>query len=168
MAQTNLKGRYYEIVHEFGDPDTPHGLPPFAKFMSGKFDSFDIGESDPKADHSIAIVARLVPFLNGNGITEVFVYGGASRTGGHEVNLRLAEDRRDRIIAELTQLGGDDIFIHIEPVDNTDLREREGVPLGTERKRHRRVLVVFDISNLPDSALTGFVEPPPGLNEETD
>jgi hypothetical protein len=166
MAKTDLKGRYYERLRTLDTPPPPP-FPQSNRFLFALFDSFDVAESELKIDHTIAIVARLLPFvLQKNGISEVFLFGQASHTGSHAFNLNLALEREGSLFVGLTSAGFPSTGINFaRPDDSVDLHE--GDPLG-EHKRFRRVVLVCDATGIPDSDIDNLFPDPPGLNDEAD
>jgi hypothetical protein len=166
MAKTDLKGRYYERLRTL---DAPPSLPfpQSNRIFFAVFDSFDVAESELKIDHTIAIVARLLPFvLQKNGISEVFLIGGASHTGSHAFNFELAGDREGSLFVGLTSAGFPSTgILFMRPDDFRDLHEAG--PVG-EHKRFRRVALVCDATNIPDSDIDNLFPDPPGLFDEAD
>jgi hypothetical protein len=153
--KTDLPGRYYE---KFGKS----GLT-FLAF----FDSFDVGESEPKIDHTIAIIARLQPLLQDQGFPPIKVFGQASHTGAHDFNLKLAKDREFRLILDLTTLTDNPIPAEtINPIDpdSVDLHEDSEVK---EHKRFRRAGLQIMLADL-SQALPVLIDPPSDLDHEAD
>jgi hypothetical protein len=170
MAKTDVKGRYYERLRTFDTPVEPPFPPKVNKVFFAFFDSFDVAESEVKIDHTIAIVARLVPLLNDNGITELFAFGQASHTGAHAFNKKLAEDRRDRLTLEVLQngFGGASEIALITPMPSDNVFDlHENLPVG-EHKRFRRVVLMCDGTNIDDSAVDNLFPDPPDLQTEAD
>ncbi len=159
--KTDLPGRFFEFVQttESTDPNVP------SQRYVAVFDSFDVGESELKLEHFMALTARVVPLLQELGISDIFVAGAASHTGSHKFNVELAIARRQALEFALLESGFADILqaTEIEPTVGT-LHEDLAVQ---EHKRHRAAGIFFDTSGLPDGVPIVF-PPPDDLDSEAD
>jgi len=161
MPSNDLPGRYYEEV--FYDKEIE---PPFPQTgFQATFDSFDVGKHALKIDHTIAVIARLVPLLKENGIAQIFVFGAASHTGGHDFNFRLARFRQEELINALVDAGFPSDGIYPSEPDEGDLHE-DGVV--AEHKRHRSASVVIDGLAFQGDMPAVLYPPPQGMDDESD